>query len=401
MAFVKVSLLLSGLHFSFGGQIYFGEILLCVYGLHILIRTEDFYVSKSDKRIRLLFVAWFAANLVSSLLNHKSPKELSLAIFTVLVTFLLWVALVKIVREYPRSLITLLIYYSVGGIIGVVLQPTVYTQTYTWKFGLGPFVTIIGLCFAGAIRSRSIALATGLALSYISITHEARSLAALTLLSTFSLIIIKRGAASRPGLRTRKKSGHFLGVSIALSVIIYVLYAVAGSHGLLGQTEFQRLQLEQNSSLGPLAGRSEFVYSVPAFLEKPYFGYGYNPDVSANFLIDRSTALAAAGVRYSGSEYGTEKLPIHSYVMQNLIIGGFISGFFWLYVLWILVRLLKRIDRIYFPWIPVLTYLSFSLIWAIFFSPYGAGSRLSAMLTLVLAQSALGETEEKGPNPIG
>jgi len=276
------------------------------------------------------------------------------------------------------------------------VQPTPYSEFYFWKFGIGPFVTIIGLCYAGRNRLKLVAVGIGLILAYVSITHEARSLAAFTLLGTLSVIVVKKKVQFETTPKNQGKRGHFLLVSISLSVVIYLSYSLAASHGLLGQIEYQRVQILQNSSLGPLAGRSEFAYSIPAFLERPIIGYGYNPNVSAIFLLNRSTALAAAGVSNSDSVPGTEKLPVHSYLMQSLIVGGFLAGFFWLFVLGIMIRLLKRIDRIFSPWVPVLTYLSISLIWAILFSPYGAGSRLSAMLTLALSLAVLSDTEEKG-----
>jgi len=131
-----------------------------------------------------------------------------------------------------------------------------------------------------------------------------------------------------------------------------------------------------------IGGRSEILISTRAFLDKPLFGHGSWAKDKAGYSDNFETEFNRLGY-YSipdDTEIDNNSLiPAHSYLMGALVWAGIFGGMFWIFILHATVKqFLFSMSQL-----PFYYYVGMvSLIWNIFFSPFGATSRWSTAIFL-------------------
>ena len=362
----QLSLITSGLSIRVLGDVYVGEIILSIFVLSSLFLGKKFQVPSQTRTLVVLLIIWFLANLISSFVREKSISLTLVAIFTVIITGICLVGTLHFFQTYRHDRTKFIFIFGVGKILGVIVNPSPYAGELPWKFGFGEPVIITALALIILIKRKEAVYISLLILVFISLTNEARTLSFLVL---FALSCF---AAS--SIDFFKKHLNILVFIALVAPILYLGYLQLALSGQLGSVEIERAQVLTSTELGPLVARKEFLFSVDAFMTSPVIGYGFDPEVSKEIILNGYQSLSNLGLRVR--ILNDEELPIHSFIMGALIQGGIFAGLYWMYVFMVGIRSLKRVLNAETFHIPLIAYASIALINRIIFSPFGASERL-------------------------
>jgi hypothetical protein len=364
--------LLSGFRFRFVGDFYVGEILAVLIVLDNTLNRKRSVSSRTNLDKYLYF--WLIFQLISNLVNSTSFVKAATISGSVIITFMVFKAVyILAIRGYSINKTLMCIF--LGQAFAGFLQPKDYGNFNGWKYQYGYFLGAF-LVFFLAEKSRIfLCQITLILLSVFSVANSARSLAAFFLITFFISIL---GINSSQSIRTSPKIAIKLGGILLLLISIYAGYVGAAKAGYFGAKELTRANKLTATVYGPLAGRSEIFYTIKAISQKPLLGYGGDPLVSNNLLLETASELYSAGVRSEGGLNKTpDTLPLHSIILNTAVFAGIPATLIWIHVLLLSSRFILRMhflsasDRI------MLTLISLSQIWNILFSPYGALLRLT------------------------
>ncbi|CAN2212422.1 hypothetical protein MCELANE86_01043 [Candidatus Nanopelagicaceae bacterium] len=369
---------ISGLRFRIIGDIYLGEIisLLILLDNTLAVKRRVSSTSKFD----ILAYIWISFQIVSNLINHTSITKSIVVVGTACITIIIIKAFL-ILHRRGYSGVQILMFVFLGQAIAGILQPKDYGLVNGWKFQygyfLGAFIVLL-LIRRGNIKLAQLSL---IGLTVISLSNSARSLASFFLIS-FMFSISSTIVSGRS--KQFSRAVFRLLIMICVLVSIYASYLLAAKAGYLGVKEIARANHLTTTIYGPLVGRSEVFYSLQAIQKKPFLGYGGEPEVGTDFLLQISTNLNEQGIRnVGGGDHVPDSLPMHSILLSTAIFAGLPAAIFWLFGLIQSTRFIQ-----YFQYmarrerIPIVL-ISISQLWNILFSPYGALLRLSISSSLV------------------
>lgn len=362
------SLLFSGISIRLIGDVYLTEMILSVFALFSIVTGKKVFVYKGIRLFPLLFFLWFFANLFSSLVSGKTTVQVLIASFTVIITGLTVRSVLEFFLDFPNLILASLTLFSIGRIVGLLVQPQPYTAALPWKFGFGEWSILLGFLLFAKIKRKFILVVTVPLFLFFSFTGQARTLSFL-IVGTLAISLIAH------------KSGVSLGLVLAISLLpffVYIAYLDLALSGRLGENEVGRARILAESDLGPLAARKEFVFSTRAFVESPIIGRGFDPVVSEKILNSGAQELLSNGVRIDYA-YLSE-LPMHSFLMSSLVQGGLFAGLFWLLLLVRTAQGIVNSTLLEYSLRPLTVYICLSLFDRILFSPYGALERLNVAL---------------------
>ena len=369
---------ISGLRFRIIGDIYLGEIISLVILLNNSFAGKRRVSSRS--KFDILAYIWISFQIVSNLINHTSITKSIVVVGTACITIIIIKAFLILHRRgYSGVQILTLVFF--GQAIAGIVQPKDYGLVNSWKFqygySLGAFIILL-LITRGNIKLAQLSL---IGLTVISLSNSARSLASFFLISF--LFSISSTIAS-VGRRQFSRTLFRLLIILSVLVSIYSSYLLTAKAGYLGVKEIERANHLTTTIYGPLVGRPEAFYSLQAIQKKPFLGYGGEPEVGTDLLLQISTKLNEQGIRnVGGGDQVPDSLPMHSILFSTAIFAGLPAAIFWLFGL---IQSTKFVQYLQYmarrERIPIVL-ISISQLWAILFSPYGASLRLSIASSLV------------------
>ncbi len=310
-------------------------------------------------------------------------------------------ALIRVAIIYTQPDYFRFIYYVSGFLISVSLQyffdPTIYMLADPWKFALGP--TITGLYFL-LISSKISTFANTILSTFlisIDVLLGSRSLALFTFLAL--LLTLK-------SQKTRSRSiGKLVVIIASIMVLMFCverIYHHLSTTGSLGRS--QQVKALDQYSAGPIVftGRSEIAFELAAIKSNPVFGSGSNPEITIKILNDTQKINEFLGVHTLATNAYKDvlengEIPQHSVLLSAWVEGGLILFFFWIIIFVWAIRKFTQISKTLPPFGRYATYVGLSSIWAMIFSPLGAGSRMDLAIGLVaiLFQSKFGNNAIK------
>ncbi len=368
-----LALMLSGIPIRIIGDVYLGEIILLVYSADLYFSKTKVFIGKYWQSLPKLFLLWGVANVFSSIANGKNLQLGAVAVFTVVLTFSSLYAMIGFAGKYGAPLKTVGLLFVLGRLAGALIFPNSNSEMLLWKFGVGEWVILLTILFMKISGKPKVFLSLLFLCAIFSFLSEARTLGMLSfLVMIFSTVKLKR-----------KSSAGFVSVITLLTLpIIYLLYIQMANNNLLGDKEFLRAQILASSEIGPLAARTEFVFSSQAFLQSPLYGLGFDPKVNSEIIYNGYNWLSQHGVMV-GTQFPS-KLPLHSFVMSAFVQGGIFAGLFWVITIVFAIRQLLTIAEYEKTSRALLVYAAFSLLNRILFSPYGAYERLNTCFFLLI-----------------
>lgn len=202
----------------------------------------------------------------------------------------------------------------------------------------------------------------------------------------------------------------YLLLGIVLLAAVKQLYVYAAKNGYLSddaQAKYERQAAQGDGFLTILMhGRTGFFAAIPAALNRPIMGYGpFAKDeggYAERFVLKygseddikafRLSELNAMKMGYARS------IPTHSYVMGawvNYGVGGLI---FYVWVLFLIYRQIKRYMAAIPQWYGYFAMMLPYYLWNIFFSPFGFRWRFGLLMTCLFFAKAVGDGLMPLPN---
>jgi hypothetical protein len=278
-----------------------------------------------------------------------------------------------------------------GGVFGGLLELLFFPSEYqrgglldptTWKFGLGPLLTILAAIVGSYPFTKRFFGPLGVAgpifiLAAANLAMNARSSFGITAVVGL-YCLLKAAIDARPQMKRRLSplvfaSFALLGLGAAQGLT--AVYAVAAGSGALGVEAKEKYEAQTSGDLSLLqSGRVESVVSLQAIADSPILGHGsWARDIHyVALLVDR---LGAAGVTIAGNPFESDLIPSHSHLFGAWVEAGILGGLFWIGVEIAGIMALYRVLKIASAPISLVSYTLFGMFWAVLFSPFGQEQR--------------------------
>lgn len=169
---------------------------------------------------------------------------------------------------------------------------------------------------------------------------------------------------------------------------VYWAYGYAATGGFLGTYARSEYETQSSGKYGVLlGGRSELLSSLPAIYDSPILGHGSWAKDLKYLIIRRETMALLGYTNYNSTpdqDIESGIIQTHSYFFGAWVDAGILGAVFWA---WVWVMVLKVLIRVYPPKFvlpAIMPWMAFELLWAILFSPYGVGTRITAPYYVVV-----------------
>ena len=379
--------LLNFLRLQLSVQVIPIEIIAVMISLLSLVLSKSRDLTTYDNQLLRYLNTFCVITVLNQILVDSAQKVvLPETLKSLAQTVVLW-GLLRVAVIYVQPDIVRFISYAAGYFLSILLQliinPTPYMQIDPWKFAFGPAITGIVFLFYRSDRFSTRKLLLLIFLVLVGTYLGSRSLALFTLLA---LIMTSRKVSARKISLTR-------GLAVALVFMALLLgferfYYQLSTSGTLGIA--QQLKALDQYRAGPilLAGRSELAFQISAITQNPVFGNGSNPELTSQILNDAEKINSSLGVKTENtSAYKATlldgRVPQHSMLFSAWIEGGIASVIFWFIVFIWAMRRFVGVQKSHSPLGNFTTFMGLSTLWAIVFSPLGAGSRMELVIGLV------------------
>ena len=364
-------LVTSGLRFRGIGDFYLGEVYSTFFFfINVISKKSTISRGAFPKGLRIGFGLWFGCIAFSSLISQSSVRSSTIACLSIFISFTLLYSFLH-VFQLGKGKTRNLQYLLLGQTLAAIAQPYNFGITNGWKFqyGLPLSVLVISLIIT---RSRKIGIIVIFVFGFLSFNYSARNLAiAITLTG---LICIWQELVNRRDVIYGMKLNSFI-ILLLIFFSSFIYFSLATS-GTLGEREQLRIHKLLSNDQFLISSRPEIFFTSRALLESPLLGYGSSLDIDKNELLQIATDARDSGLVFQGLVNSAYALPVHSYIMDSMLKGGLLAGFFWF---WCFIMGVSSLVRNLLLLSPPETILLLSLLWNIWFSPYGASSRILSM----------------------
>ncbi len=363
------------------GEIYIGELLALVALPFLLLKKR---VDRNVVFVIGLAVFWSAGQFISDLIN-QTDRNLSLkGVLAPLVFAATIGSTMMLFDRYPKRMPSLLLGAALTLFVDVIVSPTPEQLFEPWKWGYG-FATLgVGLIWLSFFRVRSVLLMSGavLAFSVACILASARSLAMIPLAGFGAYLFwntniargFKRWLTGRFG--PFKVAALIVMVTWALNTGLTAFFSSGILDPFLAPAVAAKYKQQASADVGLLlAGRSESLISIQAYLDSPIVGHGSWAQDKSGYISRYTALLYKLGISDSlNSDDATDLalIPAHSYLFGAMVWSGLAGGIFWIaFAFRVVKRYLKFAARL-----PLYFHVGLvNLLWNLFFSPFGADAR--------------------------
>jgi hypothetical protein len=174
------------------------------------------------------------------------------------------------------------------------------------------------------------------------------------------------------------------------------IYVYSVENGWMGEDEYAKYEMQTDSDIGLMEGRVEFIGALFAIKDSPFIGYGSWAIDRGNYgtqMLEYIDDRDAADIRDRKSMERDLYMPAHSHVWQAWIWHGFLGGFFWLSIFFLMISFLKKAIHLCRPLIAYNLLLLFSSLWDLFFSAFSNRPRWGIVFAIVAI--SLAEVERR------
>lgn len=375
---------LCGLKVKVFGEIYVGEILAAA-ALPLLLLTRS--IRAKNGWILLAGFLLSVAQLVSDLYNRTAFESAAKGILAPMLFSMTITTLLSFFEQDARRMYAVLMGVALIAFVQVAVWPNEYQQFQPWKWGYGHATLMVGLLYFSARPPKSpLPLFVGMLLfAGISVLNDARSLAGLPLIgfAAYAFWRSTRFTAFKNWLLQRATLLKLLvGILPILALINFGLGILFTSEWILALFEpsaAAKYRQQAQADVGMLlAGRSEWLVSLRAFLDAPLLGHGSWAQDTGGYLNDYSYLRMQYGMADRMELEATSPLiPAHSFLFGAMVWAGVTGGIFWLFFSYRLIaRYLRGAN-----YLPVYFHVGLVLfLWDLLFSPFGAQSRWTTAL---------------------
>ena len=178
----------------------------------------------------------------------------------------------------------------------------------------------------------------------------------------------------------------------------YKYGAQSGYLGREAQAKYEKQSSEGSGALKLLmAGRSEFFVALQACIDHPIIGLGPKAEDKDGYMEEfmreygnRDDYIAMLRSLQSGN-VGYRIIPTHSHLASFWLWYGFPGLLLWLYVLFLIIRFFSRYTAAIPQFYGYLCLGATSMVWSIFFNPYGLRLSDNLLIVCLLFSQAIGK----------
>ena len=240
---------------------------------------------------------------------------------------------------------------------------------------------------------------------FATITGRAQSMCVLV-----SGIMIFIGRKSRRNMVSIGR--HFWIFMVAGMVVLFtykMVYSFMASNGYLGEGARSKYEHQTERGKGALsmlvAGRAGFFIALSAIADHPIIGFGPRASdthgYTEKFIYKYGSEQEIIGYAISlrrNLALGLERtIPAHSHIMGAWLACGLPGLIFFLWVLYVIYRHLKRYSSAVPQWYGYFAMTIPTMVWSIFFNPFGARYSLPLFMVLLLYAKAVGDGKIRLP----
>ncbi len=371
---------------NLGGDLYLGEVF---FSLFLLFNIKNIRLSTELKRLLLLLFVWCFAQLLSDIINQTETIKMIKGVLSPVFVGVILIGHNLLFSPRYRYLPLYLLGFTVGITFNRFINGHEYFLYNPWKWGLGISVLLCFLIwnefYCPRNRKRAYMLVFSIPYILICLANSSRMVPGMVLIMTMIVCFSNSLSASRFYQHFQKSRSGVLQFFIMAIGVVYLadtffvwIFTYEPFLSSLSAADAFKFQIQASSDYGFfIGGRHEIMVSMQAYLDKPLFGHGSWPEnskypIDLIYLVNQIGASLNSDINSSINGLQSDLIPTHSYIMGALVWGGFFAGLFWLRVLYKLFSGFLDGNIITSA---LLLFLSFSLIWSIIFSPFGADSR--------------------------
>lgn len=361
------------------GRLFAAEVLLGAMIPFLLARRNA--LASLPAAFVVLALVWLYGQVVTDLVRDTPPVDYLRGWFKIVFTLTNFVAIWLVIDGKARRVLL----FATGACVGLVLtyyvNPNLYAAGDPWKFGLG-FPVTLGLVLAACTPTvRAIPfLPAGLvaAAAVANLERGFRSLAGVCVLVAAYLLVdqlVRRRAQLAERLSPVRVAALCV-AGIAITAVFVDAYGELAQRGALGAKAQSRLAYQPRTDAAGiiLSGRPEIFVSTQAIADAPIIGHGSwakNQDYVRQYI----GTLTSLG-RPLGTIRQATLIPTHSHLFGAWVEAGILGALFWIWVLFIALRVLTTQYGRGEPLAPLVVFVTVVLTWDTLFSPFGAERRL-------------------------
>ena len=225
-----------------------------------------------------------------------------------------------------------------------------------------------------------------------------------------SMCVLVSGVMMFIGRKSRRKmcsiGRHFWIFMLAGMVVLFsykAVYSYAASNGYLGEAARNKYEHQTDRGKGAVSmlvsGRTEFFIALSAIVDHPIIGFGPRASdtqgYAERFLLKYGTEQDVLGyylaLRRNAALGLVHSIPTHSHIMAAWLWCGLPGLIFFIWVLYMIFRHLKHYASAVSQWYGYFALTIPSMLWSIFFNPFGARSTLPLLMVLLFYAKAVGD----------
>ena len=365
------------------GVLYGSDLLLLITFVALALQGKVRVSTPIAKKFLVLCSLWLASQCVTDIVRRTAFMDYVRSWSNIGMTMVNFAVFWTLLFGRTRRLILYGWGLVCGSLLAYLIKPSDFALVYPWKFGLaGPFTLAVVLVASNKRVGGLLAVIMTATIGAINVYLGSRNGGGACLAAALYLLLtLYLRTKLREGTQLKARTVVMLAVSIMLGVAsIFWGYGCAARAGVLGSEAQQKYELESSGKYGVLlGGRSEMLASIPAIYDSPIMGHGSWARDRTYILIEIKSALALGykgALDISSDDLREGFIPAHSYLFQAWVDAGILGALFWGWVYVFTAKVLMRIYPATVVLLPAASFIAFSMLWDILFSPYGATGRI-------------------------
>jgi hypothetical protein len=392
-----------------GGLLSGADILLLITFVSLAVRRKINIQVPGAKPLLLLCSLWLGSQCATDIVRHSAFADYARGWSNIGLTIVNFLVFFSLLYGRKRRILLYGWGLAIAAVLVYLVNPDTNMAVDPWKFAFGFAITWGVFLFLSrkGIRGYSPVIISTM-IGIINIALGSRSLGGFSLATSFYLFIALRNRKRiAMGVTMKASSALAIAATLILGVACIVWgYQHAARTGILGADAQTKYEKQSSGKFGfLLGGRIEMLGSIPAILDSPILGHGSWAKDPKYLIIERQ-ALAVFGYDMATDDLSLEGaqlglIPSHSYILGAWVDAGVLGGIFWIWVFGFVVKSIIRLYATTSPLLPYATFVAFSLLWDIPYSPYGAQQRIISPFFIVALMTCMAYVPKKMiENPI-
>ncbi len=351
------------------------------------------------RKILILFGIWLIAQIATDLYRGTAFLDWTRGDSSIIFFGLDFIGMAALLTQNDRRKVIFAVGLAIGSLAATKISPSDYFRGNAWKFGYEFGVVLLGVILSCYFFKRRQYLMTGFLLVFLIALNVVLNYRNPVLILMITLVLVLPVIPEQVGqFRILPPSGSGRRVVVLICIVLiggsmagFLVTRLAAS-GALGEEARAKNEFESQNKLGILiGGRPEILISSRAVLDSPILGHGsWARDAKyATMLADMMTEYGEDIDAEMLAESADGVIPSHSHLMGAWVSAGIGGAIFWVYIIYLTQKAIFRDAVSPRALTPLYIYSLIAFAWDIFFSPFGAGSRIVAAFDIILVLDIL------------